>query len=58
MTKKEFMKEFEDGVLEDVRDRQDCKDAWNSLIDSYIEDNIITTSARRWVNPYLRRFNE
>ena len=38
MTKKEFMKDFEDAVLEDVRDRQDCKDGWNSLMDSYIED--------------------
>ncbi|MFR2890951.1 MAG: hypothetical protein ACLTDM_22445 [Clostridium butyricum] len=58
MTKKEFMKDFEDAVLEDVRDRQDCKDGWNSLMDSYIEDGMLKESARKWINPYLRRFHE
>ena len=50
------MEEFSEAVLSDIRDKEDCINAWNSLIDSYIEDGILKPAARRWVNPFLKMF--
>lgn len=58
MLKKDFMKDFEGAVLPDVEDREDCQHAWDNLIDTYIEDGILKESSRRWVNPYIKLFND
>ncbi len=56
MTKNQFMEEFEMMVLPDVWNKEDCVNAWKSTIDSYIEDGLLTKRARKWVNPYVKVF--
>lgn len=56
MAKKEFMYDFETGVLPDVVDREDCQNAWDALITAYIYDGVLTDDAWKWENPYLKYF--
>lgn len=57
LTKQQFINEVR-GSLDDVRDYQDCIDWWNSLIDAYLEDELIPQNARGWKNPFLKQFEE
>lgn len=58
ITLQEFLYDFENVILNDVTDYQDCVNAWNAAIGAYIEDNIISEEAWNWKNPFLKRFEK
>lgn len=58
ITKEQFVKEFKEGVLPDITNKEDCINGWNSMIDSYEEDNLVGSEARRWKNPFLKEYDK
>jgi len=57
LTKQQFINEIESS-LGDVRSQEDCVDWWDSHIEAYLEDKLISKSALKWKNSFINQFEE
>lgn len=44
------MYDFELAILPNIKNKEDCQNAWNVLIQEYIDDKLLTNNASNKIN--------